>query len=116
MNRVRAAMFRDLQNLVDVEIGLTRSRGANGIGLVCHQYVQGDAIHLGINRNRKNPQLAAGPNDPHRDLPPVGNENLLEHDDAGASAPLVLPDKRSSREECGTAVTDAKSSVVNLDD
>ncbi len=90
MNRVRAAAFRDLQNLVDVEIRLSRSCGANGVGLVRHQNMQSGAIDIGKDSSRENSQLAAGANHPHRDLSPIGDKNLLEHS-VGASAPLVLP-------------------------
>ena len=55
MNRIRAAAFRDLQNLVDVEIRLSRSCGANGVGLVRHQNMQSGAIDIGKDSNRRIP-------------------------------------------------------------
>ena len=80
MNRVRAAAFCDVKDLDDIEIGLGRGCGANGVGFIGHQNVQRSAIHIGKDRNRGNPQLAAGANHPHRDLPPIRDENLLEHE------------------------------------
>ena len=91
MNRIRAAAFRDFKDFCDVEVRLRRSCSANGVSLVGHQNVQRGAIHVGIDRNRRNSQLAAGTNHPHRDLSPISDKNLLEHElNVGASAPLVL--------------------------
>ena len=80
MDGVGAAVFRDLQNLVDVEVRLSRGGSTDGEGLVRHQNVQRGAIHIRIDRHRGNSQLAAGTDDPHRDLPPISDKNLLEHD------------------------------------
>ncbi len=98
MNRIRAAALRNFKNFCDVEIRLRRSCSADGVSLVGHQNVQRGAVHVGKDGNRRNTQLAAGTNHPHRDLPPIGDKNLLEHElNVGASAPLVLQRHRPKR-------------------
>ena len=80
MNRIRAATFCDREDFVNVEVRLGRGSGANGVGLVRAQDMQSGAIHIGIDRRGEDSQFAAGANDPHRDLSPISDENLLEHD------------------------------------
>ena len=87
MNCVRATAFRDVKNFCDVEVRLRRSCSANRIGLICHQNVQRGAIHIRKDGNRGNPQLAAGTNHPHRDLSPISDKNLLEHELCGRERP-----------------------------
>ncbi len=89
MDGVGATAFRDLQNLVDVEVRLSRGCSTDGERFIRHQNMQRGAIHIRIDRHRGNSQLAAGTDDPHRDLPPISDKNLLEHD-VGASTPLML--------------------------
>ena len=46
--------------------------------LVGHEHVQRLAIGLRVHRHRRDAELAAGPDDTHRDLAAVGDEDLPE--------------------------------------
>ncbi len=85
MDRIGAAAFRNIKNLFEVEIGLGRGGSPDRIGLIGLQDVQRYAVRIRIHRNRRNFQLAAGTDDPHRDFSSIGDKNLLEHE-RGASA------------------------------
>ncbi len=63
----------------DVEVALGRRLPAEGVGLVGEAHVQGVAVELGVHGDGGDPELPAGADDPHRDLPPVGDQDLGQH-------------------------------------
>jgi len=56
------------------------------VGFVRFADVQSDAVHIRIDGHRGDAHLAASADDAHRDLSPVGNQDLLEH----AAPPSIL--------------------------
>ena len=69
----------DIENFVDIEIGLTGRRSADRIGFVGLAYVQRSAVYIGINHDRGNSHFVARAQDAHRDLAAIGYQNFLEH-------------------------------------
>ena len=66
-----AAMIRG-----DLQVALRRPAGADADRLVGQFEVRRPAVGLGIDHRDLNPEVAAGPDHPQGDLPPVGDENL----------------------------------------
>jgi hypothetical protein len=62
-----------------VQVGAGGRRGADADGLVRQLDVERGAVGLGEDGDRADVQLAAGPDDAHGDLAPVGDEQLGEH-------------------------------------
>ncbi len=76
MHQVGAARLRHFEHPVEVEIAGARRRRADRERLVGHQHVRCEPIHLGVDRHRLEAHLAAGADDPHRDLAPVRDQEL----------------------------------------
>ena len=68
----------------DVEVGLSRGRRPDSVGLVRQLDVQGVAVGVGVHRDGGHAELAAGPDDTDRDLPAVGDQDSR----CGHCAPL----------------------------
>ena len=79
MDGVGAALLDDAEDGLGVEVALGGGLAPERVGLVGQAHVQRVAVELGVDGHGGHPQLAAGPDDPDGDLPPVGDENLLEH-------------------------------------
>jgi hypothetical protein len=79
VNGVGARAPGDLDHPLGHQVGLPRRRRSAGVGLVREANVQSLAVGLGVDRNRRHTELAAGPDDAHRDLAPVGDQHLREH-------------------------------------
>ena len=76
------AAARDVEDLLDVEIGLARSRRTDVVGVVGLAHVQRLAIDVGEDGDRLDAHLAAGANDAHGNLAAIGNQHSFEHNDA----------------------------------
>ncbi len=63
----------------DIEITVAGRRRSDTDGLVGQQDVLQVPVRLGMDRDGADAELAAGAQDPERDLAPVGDENLLDH-------------------------------------
>src|SRR5580692_860224 len=98
MDRVRAASLRNVQDLIEVQIGFRRCCRPDVVGLVGLANMQRSPIDVGINRNRWDSEFAAGADHPHSDLPPIRNQNFLEQ--AGQPSSFLL---RRSFTICGFA-------------
>ena len=79
MDGARAGALRRLDEALDLQIALRRRRRADQIRLVGEGDVERAAVGLGVDRDRPDPELAQRPEDADRDLPAVGDENLVEH-------------------------------------
>ena len=79
VDRVRPGQLRGREHRRHVEVALAGGRRADADGLVGEPNVQGVRVGRGVDRNRRDPQLLAGPDDAERDLPAVGDQDLLEH-------------------------------------
>ena len=64
------------------EIALRRGLSAEGVRLVGQADVQGVAVEVGVHRDGGDAELPAGADDPDGDLPPVGDHDLAEHEEA----------------------------------
>ncbi len=63
----------------DIEVGLGRGSGADAHRLIGEPHVHQFAVGLGVDRNRLDPELLAGPQDAKSDLAAVGDKNLVQH-------------------------------------
>ena len=118
MDGVGPAGLHDPEDGVGVQVALRRGLASEGVGLVGQSDVEGVPVEVGVDGDRGHPQLAAGPDDPDRDLPPVGDENLLQHaapfesDGRGTVAPPSRrPNTVTARRVCampGTRFTDIR--------
>jgi hypothetical protein len=79
MNGLDAGAAGDLQDPVYAEIALRRGRRAHAVRLIGEEHVRSPPVGLGEYGHRPNPRLAAGTDDPHRDLAAVGDQQALEH-------------------------------------
>ena len=79
MDGVGFSLLGDLKNLVHAQVALARGRRAEQVGLVSVAHVQRAAVHVRIHGHGGNAQFAAGADDAHGDLAPVGDEDFLEH-------------------------------------
>jgi hypothetical protein len=79
MHRVGTATGEDIQDGSAHEVALGRGLAAQGVGLVGETDMKRIAVELGVDRDRRNLELAAGPDDPYGDLTAVGDEHLVEH-------------------------------------
>src|SRR5262249_39305689 len=79
VDAVGAAALDGAEDGVGVEVALRRRLTAEGKGLVSEENVEGVTVEVGVPRPRADAELAARPDDPHRDLAPVGDQDLVEH-------------------------------------
>ena len=79
MDRVGAGRLGRGDDLANVEIRLRGLRRTDRHGLVGHVDMQRVAVGFGIDGDRLDAEPLRGPDDPAGDLPPVGDEKLVEH-------------------------------------
>ena len=91
MDGLGAAAAGDVEDLVDVQVGLAGGRRADVVGLVRLAHVERGAIDVGEDGDRADTHLAAGANHAHRDLTAIGDQDLLEH----RSAPEIVMQGRA---------------------
>src|SRR6185437_940229 len=78
MNRIDLRLARDPQNVRDVQIGLDgQAMAADEVRFIRLGPVQREAILLGVDRYRRQTQLARGAHDSDRDLAAIGNQESL---------------------------------------
>jgi hypothetical protein len=71
---VGAGALGHLEQLRDLQIALGGRRGPDVEGMVGEPGVQRRAVGVGVDRDRLDAQLPAGPDDAHRDLSAVGDQ------------------------------------------
>ena len=77
VNAVGAAFPGDIHDRVDPQVALAWRVSADRIRLVGHADMPRHPIALRIHGHRRDAHVAAGPDDPDRDLPPIRDENFL---------------------------------------
>jgi hypothetical protein len=87
MNRVTTGAPGNFDKRISAQIALRRWRGTDRIRFISEKNVRRSNVRLGVNRDGRNTELAARPNDAHRNLTPIGNKNFLN---------LLLPVPQSS--------------------
>ena len=86
---VGAGLVGDVEDLVDVEVGVGRGRAAQRVGLVGEPDEERVAVGVGVHRDAADAGVLAGPDHPDRDLAAVGDEDLLQWLDVRHLALLV---------------------------
>jgi hypothetical protein len=80
MNRIHAMLFGDGDDSRDIEISLDRLppvRRPDLVRLIRLEPVQGKAVLIGIDGDRRHPQLGGGPEYPNGDLATIGDKQFF---------------------------------------
>ena len=83
MHRLGAGALDHLEQLVDHQIALGGGAGPEQERLVGARDVGRVAVELGVDGDRRDPELLARADDADRDLAAVGDQDLREHRGAG---------------------------------
>ncbi len=75
---VGADLARQLDDRLGAQVALGRGGGADRMGLVGQHHRQAAAVGLRVDHRAADPQLAQGAQDAHRDLAPVGDQDLAQ--------------------------------------
>jgi hypothetical protein len=75
VDRVGAGALGDLEELLLHEVAVPGGRAPERVGLVGDLHVQRVAVGIGVDRDRPDPSVLAGPCDAHGDLATVGDED-----------------------------------------
>src|SRR5256885_12430088 len=78
MNRVGATVVGDLDDPLELQIGLGWRRAADMMSFVRVAHVYCVAVCVGVNRGCRDPELAASPHDANGDLASGRDEDLVE--------------------------------------
>ena len=78
MHRLGSRPLRRVEHSRPIQIALGRKPAADQIRLVRVSDVRRVTVGLGIDGDRPDPELSQGAEDPDRDLPPVGDQDLSE--------------------------------------
>ena len=78
VHRVGAGLLGDVDDLLDVEVGVGRGRAAERVRLVGEPHEERVAVGLGVHRHAADAGVLAGADHAHRDLAAVGDEDLLQ--------------------------------------
>src|SRR5206468_3133001 len=101
-----AALLGGAEDGLGVEVALGRRPAPEGVRLVGQADVEGIPIEVGEHGDARDAHLAAGADDPHRNLPAIGDENLAEHEGSMVSASIgTSADSTSSIPRTATSST-----------
>jgi hypothetical protein len=70
---------RRVNQSIDVEVALGRGIRADGAGFIGQPHLPRGSIAFGIDRHRRQPEIAARTDDAHGDLAAVGDQNLAQN-------------------------------------
>ena len=90
MHPVGTGSPRHVDHPIDPKIAFRCLIRPDGVRLICQADVKRIAIALRVNRNGAEPHLAARPNNPHSNLAPVGDQQLVQVVKTGSSASVIL--------------------------
>ena len=79
MHGIGPAAPRNLQQLAHVQVGIGRTLTLQGESLIRQAHMQRIPIRIGIYRHALHTIIGTCPDDAHRNLAAVGNQNLLDH-------------------------------------
>ncbi len=79
MHGVGAGDLAGRNDLVDIEIAVTRRRRADAHAFVGKAHMHGVRIGGRMHGDSRDPEFLASPEDAKRDLAPVGNEDFGNH-------------------------------------
>ena len=79
MHRLGARAAHDVQHTLDVEVAVGGQRAAEQVRLAGAGDVRGVAVELGVDGDRRDPELVERARDADGDLAAVGDEDLGEH-------------------------------------
>ena len=83
MHRVRAGDLAGGEQRRDVEIAVARRRRADAHALVGEPHMHRVGVGGRMHRDGRDAELLAGAQHPERDLAAIGDQDLVEHLDAG---------------------------------
>ena len=86
VHRVGARARRDVQELVDREVGVRRACAVERVRLVGQRHVQGRAVLVGVDGDGRDARVAACASDADGDLASVGDEDLAQAQTGGRQA------------------------------
>ena len=78
MDRVGADLLRDFDEMFAAQIALRRRGGSDADGFIRFAHMGRLRIGVGVDRDRADPQFAAGAHDAHRDLAAIRDQHLLD--------------------------------------
>ena len=79
MNGITSRPLRGVQKSHNRQVAFGGAGRPDQVGLVGQPDVGGETIGLRVYRHRLDAQLAAGADDAHRDLTPIGDQDFLDH-------------------------------------
>ena len=79
MNCVDARPVRNIDDRFDLQVTFSGSGGSCTVSFVRQPNVQRAGISLGIDRDGRDVQIAAGADDAHHDLSAISNQNFSKH-------------------------------------
>ena len=79
MDGIGTRSLGDIENLLYVEVRFPGGSRADRVSLIGFADVERGAVDGGVNGDGGDPHLMAGANYAYRNLPPIRDENLLEH-------------------------------------
>jgi len=91
MNRIRPRDLRGADDCRNVQVAVGAARRPDTDVLVGKPHVQGVLVGFRVDGDRLDAELAAGVDDPQRDLTPVGDQYFLEHHASRASRASTTP-------------------------
>jgi hypothetical protein len=92
MDPVGACPLDDAEDLVRGEVALGRRLSAQCVRLVRQPDVQAVAVEVGVDGDAADAEVATRPDDPDRDLAPVGDQDLREHTVCLRGCPAMAPE------------------------
>src|SRR2546427_11697336 len=79
MNCFDARPVRNIDDRLDLQVTFSGSGGSCTVSFVRQPNVQRAGVSLGIDRDGRDVQIAAGADDAHRDLSAISNQNFSKH-------------------------------------
>ena len=79
MDGIGTAGQGDCDDLLPIEIAFARVCRADVVRLIRIAHMLRHDIHIGIDSNRRDPEVATGTDNSESDLAAIGDQDLLEH-------------------------------------
>ena len=92
MDGIHVRYFSGADDGRNIEIAFSLTWRADTNGFICEANMKGIAVSFAVHSNGFNAELLAGTNDAKSDLPPISNQNLVEHAKTAGLVRLVRAD------------------------
>jgi hypothetical protein len=87
MDGIGTRSLGNVENFLNVEVRFPGGGRTDRVSLIGFSDMQRGAVDVRVNGDGGNPHLVAGANHAYRDLPPVRDQNLLEHQNPSVRKP-----------------------------